>query len=86
MIQVKELDKKYETQNWDAKVLQIKSDIKEWKDKYKQMDQVVRSQRNMSEDTHKEIIGSHYQLQNLKSQMAMLNRADPSRKAIVTQR
>ena len=59
-LQIKELDKKYETQNWDARVLQIKSDIKEWKDKYKQMDQVIRSQRNMSEDTHKEIVGSHY--------------------------
>ena len=59
-LQVKELDKKYETQNWDARVLQINSDIKEWKDKYKQMDQVIRSQRNMSEDTHKEIVGSHY--------------------------
>lgn len=73
-LQVNELDKRYETQNWDARILQMKNDIKEWKDKYKQMDQKVRTQRNMSEDTHKEILGTHYQLQNLKSQMAMLNR------------
>ncbi len=52
----------------------MKSEVKEWKDKYKQMDSKMRSQRNMSEETRKEIIGSHYQMQSLKSQMAMLNR------------
>ena len=86
-LQVNELDKKYETQNWDARILQIKGEIKEWKEKYKQLDQKTRSQRNMSEETHKEILGTHYQLQNLKSQMALLKQSgDPSKMGIFTQR
>ena len=40
----------------------MKKEIKEWKDKYKQMDQKMRSQRNMSEDTRKEVIDSHYHM------------------------
>jgi hypothetical protein len=66
----------------------MKTEVKEWKEKYKSMDSMMRQKRNMSEETSKEIIGTHYQMQSLKSQMAILNRGGglAVKKTLVTQR